>query len=82
MQVNAVSGFIKQVDSLNLKNFQNTIIIHQLPHNPSNFKELAVHLSASQRIATSSYAAICWQLSSSELDNSQQMAACELMFVG
>ena len=59
-----------------LNKFQSTIIIHQLP---LRFKELAEHLSASQCIPVHTHPSICLQLSGSELDNCQQMAAYELM---
>ena len=49
MTTSAVSGFIEQAGSL-VKEIPNIIIIHQLPHNPSSFKELAEHLSATQGI--------------------------------
>ena len=68
--VTAVSGFIEQVG--------NMIKTHLLSINPltipSSFKELAQTLT----IASSS---ISWLLPSSEPDNSQQMDACELVYI-
>ena len=56
-----------------LKEFQNTIIIHQPPHNSIKL----------QRVTTDTCQQVYLQkLSSSELDNCQQMDAYKLVFIG
>ena len=67
----AVSGFIEQVGSM-IKEFQSKIIIHQPSHNSIKL----------QKASTDTCQQVYRQLSSSELDNYQQIDVYELVYVG
>ena len=73
VKVTAVSVFIEQ----NQKHNYQQSTPSQPPHNPSKFKQLAETLVC-YPIYTSLYASICWLLSSSEPDNSQQVDAYQM----